>query len=464
MKEMLRLVIAFTIVFIFEGSLYAQIDADATEKTVALYNNLKKMQNSNNFMFGQEFFNSFRFTGDLHGDETYSDSHAVTGSHPAVLGSDFHYYLEKNATERGYHTDAVKWAFQQGFVITFDWHVSARNTSSYECAGAPANLAKNIANGNDNGDRDWYLGELDKVIDIINEDLVVDGVTIPIVFRPLHEMNGGWFWWGTCSGLTAAEYKALYQLTVDYVKERTKSVLFCWSPNSPFGTDRYPGDEYVDVVGVDSYEVTATTLRTELGKVVDHAQQHDKVAVFSETGNRTNAGTSPGDNAARYWKDVVLPGIMDDPGGKSKKIAWVLTWINASWSYPYVPHSGSSAAAKSSFTDFKNSPNVLFGDEIDDMYSEVPDVPVSVEGDLEARSGDLQVAPVPTGDRLMIKLNNFRKPTRLSIYSASGQLIRETEAVNEEVVLDVKSILNSGLYLIRATDSRKTISKKFIVD
>lgn len=463
MKKILRLVLAFDILLIFANSLCAQVDTDATEKTVALYNNLKKMQNSNNFMFGQEFFNSFRFAGDLHGDETYSDSHAVTGSHPAVLGSDFHYYLEKNATERGYHTDAVKWAFQQGYVVTFDWHISARNTTSYECGTAPANLAKNIANGNTD-DRAWFLGELDKVIEIINEDLVVEEDTIPIVFRPLHEMNGGWFWWGTCSGLTATEYKALYQLTVDYVKERTKSVLFCWSPNSPFNPDRYPGDEYVDVVGVDSYEVTTTSLRTEVGKVVDHAQQHNKVAVFSETGNRTNAGTSPGDNAARYWKDIVLPGILDDPSGKAKKIAWVLTWINASWSYPYVPHSGSSVAARSSFTDFKNSPNVLFGDELDDMYTYIPDIPVSVEGDLEATSRDLQLAPVPTNDRLVIKLNNFRKPARLSIYNANGKLIRETEVVNEEIILEVKNILNTGVYLIQASDGRKTISKKFIVN
>src|SRR5687768_10955589 len=80
---------------------YAQVNNDLTEKTSILYNNLKVVQNSNYVLFGQEFFNSFRFnSGSAHGDETYSDSKAVTGSHPAVLGSDFHYYLEKNATER----------------------------------------------------------------------------------------------------------------------------------------------------------------------------------------------------------------------------------------------------------------------------------------------------------------------------------------------------------------------------
>jgi len=382
-----KLPFVFLALFFLTNQLWAQIDTDVSEKTKALYDNLKKIQNSDNFMFGQEFFNSFRFSsGSAHGDEAFSDAFQITGAHPAVLGSDFHYYIEKNATERGYHTDAVKWAYQQGYVITFDWHISARNTTSYECGTAPANLAKNIANGNINGDRDWYLGELDKVISIINEDLIVDGENIPIVFRPLHEMNGGWFWWGACSGLTADEYKALYQLTVTYVKDRTNSVLFCWSPNSPFNLDRYPGDEYVDIVGVDAYEVNTTSLRTELGKVVDYAQAHDKVAVFSETGDRNSDAT-----AGLYWKDIILPGIMDDPSGKSKKIAWVLTWINASWSEPYVPHSGSSATVKQSFIDFKNSPNVLFGDEIDDLYTYVAPVLVQsivVKGEGDATSID----------------------------------------------------------------------------
>jgi mannan endo-1,4-beta-mannosidase len=221
---------------------FAQIDSDVTEKTSVLYSNLKTIQNSNNFLFGQEFFNSFKFSsGGSHGEETYSDCFAVTGVHPAVLGSDFHYNLEKDATERGYQTEAVKWAYQHGYVITFDWHVSARGTTSYEYQGAPANLANNIATI-DGEDRAWYLGELDKVIDIINDDLVVNAENIPIVFRPLHEMNGNWFWWGS-AGISAANYKLLYQLTVDYVKERTTSVLFCWSPNSPFNlgrTGRWP--------------------------------------------------------------------------------------------------------------------------------------------------------------------------------------------------------------------------------
>ena len=123
----------------------AQIDTDATEKTVTLYNNLKLIQNSDQFLFGQEFFNSFRFSsGSAHGDETYSDCYEVTGTHPAVLGSDFHYYLTKDPSERSYHTEAVKWAFQKGYVITFDWHLSGRGTTTYQFGESTKDLVDSI--------------------------------------------------------------------------------------------------------------------------------------------------------------------------------------------------------------------------------------------------------------------------------------------------------------------------------
>lgn len=443
----------------------AQVDSDATVKTKALYFNLKKMQDSDQFLFGQEFFNSFRFSsGSAHGNEEDSDSKAVTGAHPAVLGSDFHYYLEKNDTERGFHTQAVKWAYQQGYVITFDWHLSARGTTSYEYSPSSANLAKNIVN-NSNGDRDWYYGELDKIIEIINEDLVVDDDTIPIIFRPLHEMNGSWFWWGSSGTGTTDNYKALYQLTVDYIKERTRSVLFCWSPNISFNSNYYPGDEYVDVVGVDGYELTTTTLREQVGAVVDFAMEHDKIAALTETGYRIDQGSVAGDNArAAYWVDVILPGIRNDPAGKAKKIAWVLTWINSSWSFPYVPHTGSSAGAKQDFIDFKNSEAAVFGDEIPfDMYVIDDTEPVtSVENRAQGFNG-LELSPMPAENVVTIRLNDFQAPVRVVIYDTKGMLVDQAVTYEKEISLDITDAMRSGIYLVRASDVQKTVSKKLVV-
>lgn len=448
-------------VFVFAHHANAQIDLDASEPTVMLYNNLKHIQNSGQFLFGQEFFNSFRYSsGGAHGDKEYSDSKAVTGSHPAVLGSDFHYYLEKDATERSYHAEAVKWAFQQGYVITFDWHLSGRGTTTYEYQAETKDLVNNIVNDL-NGDRAWYYGELDKVIDIINNDLVVNGEKIPIVFRPLHEMNGGWFWWGS-QATTPANYIQFYQMVVSYVKERTNTVLFCWSPNTPTNFDYYPGDEFVDVLGVDAYEVNAMTVRTQLAPIVDHAQANDKVAVFSETGYRSNSGTMAGDNArSAYWKSTVLPAILDDPAGKAQKIAWVLTWINATWSVPYVPHVNSTAEAKQSFIDFKKSPYVMFGDEAPDMYNPIPIVGIAEN---QQDTAEIALYPNPVNDKLTLTLSGFATFSNARIYDVQGRLVHEMTIANGTIVIDADEILRAGLFILKVSDSGKTLSKKFLVN
>jgi mannan endo-1,4-beta-mannosidase len=457
-----RIFIYFRILSFLSATTFAfhasgQVNNHVTDKTQYLYDNLKKIQNSSSFLFGQEFFNSFKYSsGSAHSDETFSDAKTITGSHPALLGSDFHYYLEKDATERGYHTDAVKWAFQQGYVITFDWHISARGTSSYSFSGSPANLANNIVNDL-NGDRTWYFGELDKVIKIMNEDLVVNNDTIPIVFRPWHEMNGNWFWWGS-SAISAANYKLLYALTVDYVKARTRTVLFAWTPNTPVDFNYYPGDNYVDVLGVDIYEATATSLRTQLGSIVDYAQSHDKIAVLSETGNRVT-----NDNASLYWKNTILPAILDDPTGKAKKIAWVLTWINASWSNPYVPYSSSGSTAKQSFIDFKNSPNVLFGDEIPDMYSFMSEI-VAVDDEVKNNLPNLQVFPIPSSNMLTINMKGFKKPRQITIYDAIGKQIYKNEVRMDEVTFSTKDILKSGAYMLKVTDQKDSVMRKLLIN
>lgn len=434
----------------------AQIDPDASDKTLALYQNLKVIQNKEQFLFGQEFFNSFRYSaGGAHGEKEYSDSKAVTGAHPAVLGSDFHYYLDKSDTERAYHTEAVKWAYQQGYVITFDWHLSGRGTNTYQYDAATKDLANNIVNGL-NGDREWYFGELDKAIAIINEDLVVEGEQIPIVFRPLHEMNGGWFWWGSRS-TNPENFKTLFRLTVDYFKERTSTVLFCWSPNSPVNFNYYPGDEYVDILGLDAYEVTESSFRQQIAPIVDHAQANGKVAVFSETGNRTDNG----EEASNYWKNTVLPGIVDDPSGKGLKIAWVLTWINASWSFPYVPHPNSSQAAKQSFIAFKEAPQVLFGDEIPSMYEQLA---LGIdETKKEQERDDLKLYPMPNTNELHIHLKGFAQRTAISIYDMNGKLVYQMKTSSEKTKLNVQGILEPGMYLVKAFDRNKTISKKLLI-
>ena len=85
---------------------------------------------------------------------------------------------------------------------------------------------------------------------------------IAVVWRPLHEASGGWFWWGTAS---AECYVQLYRLVFKRMVETNKlnNLIWVWNINTDpaFGYDYsalnaawYPGDDYVDIVAVDIYD------------------------------------------------------------------------------------------------------------------------------------------------------------------------------------------------------------------
>lgn len=70
----------------------------------------------------------------------------------------------------------------------------------------------------------------------------------PILFRPFHEADGTWFWWGKYG----VEYASkLYQFTYDYLTKEKGLNNLIWVWNS---MGAYPGDEYVDIISIDVYE------------------------------------------------------------------------------------------------------------------------------------------------------------------------------------------------------------------
>jgi len=95
-----------------------------------------------------------------------------------------------------------------------------------------------------------FYEELDKVSVGLYE---LTKANINIMFRPFHEMNGGWFWWGN----KKEQFKKLWIMTYEYlVKEkRLNNMLWCYSPDAgqPDYLLYYPGDIYVDIVGLDAY-------------------------------------------------------------------------------------------------------------------------------------------------------------------------------------------------------------------
>lgn len=76
---------------------------------------------------------------------------------------------------------------------------------------------------------------------------------IPIIFRPYHEMNGSWFWWGG----KPERFKPLWSMTYDRFVNKFKlnNLLWAWTPDKPYPgvEDYFPGLDHVDLLGTDIY-------------------------------------------------------------------------------------------------------------------------------------------------------------------------------------------------------------------
>ena len=186
--------------------------------------------------------------------------------------------------------------------------------------------------------RAWYAKSLTEIANFLNCLVDDDGRRIPVIYRYPHENDGGWFWWGKghCS---ADDYIALCRLTNRFLKKKCgdDAILFAYTPTGEWPDEaglleRYPGDEFCDVIGVSEYGIekgetdeevvrhNADALRRArtLTKV---AKERNLIACFAEAG----CGNS---REAHYW-DRVLE-IMTAP---DVHLAWIATW-GGSGTYP----------------------------------------------------------------------------------------------------------------------------------
>ncbi|NLR91707.1 glycoside hydrolase family 26 protein [Flammeovirga agarivorans] len=331
----------------------AQVDKKATAETKNLYKNLKVLKD-NRFMFGHHFTELSGCYPEQwvdHKDvKNKSDVYSGLGTYPMLFSYDFG---DKNFHK---YEERIKKAYQRGGVITVSWHTSNPVTGgkSYDLKGSPV---KEIMPGGKANKQ--YKKWLDEIV------LFAHNVAIPIIFRPLHENTGDWFWWGS-SSCTPEEYKAAWRYTVDYLKKKkVHNFLYAYSPSKGEYDERYPGDEYVDICGTDFYGETnefPDDFIAAIRKTVEFANEHNKIAALTEFGFRK--GIQRCENP-KYYTDMILKPIINDP--VASQITFALTWRNNSIKKGYwVPIKGDIFFEN--FVEFHNHPSTLFIDDKINLY------------------------------------------------------------------------------------------------
>lgn len=118
-----------------------------------------------------------------------------------------------------------------------------------------------------------FKSQLDNIALFLHNLKGDKGESIPVIFRPWHEHNGSWFWWGYLH-CTVEEYKQLWQLERNYLvnEKKDKNIVFAYSPDK-FVTktkylERYPGDTYIDIFGFDNY---AGCFKQHRNHIVDYS-------------------------------------------------------------------------------------------------------------------------------------------------------------------------------------------------
>jgi mannan endo-1,4-beta-mannosidase len=337
------------------------VDPNATPETVALFYNLKKLAKTKFAIGQQDAFNSFYNNG----SSAQSDIKKTTGYDPSLIGSDFMFITDKNNNGQANNwfyqqeviiTDDVKEAYAKGMINIFSWHIREPNKEDSFYASDMTDAVKttafkSILPGGVN--HAWYKTKLDKIASVVSNLKGSNGELIPIIFRPFHEFDGNWFWWGAnyCS---PEEYKAAFQFTVDYLKNTkgVHNILYAFSPDNSYSTStnylsRYPGDDYVDLLGMDNYgdfnnqgQAGSDRANAKLKMISDLATAKVKIAALTETGYQVTA-TNPAINA---WFSTYLYNALT---ANNIEISFVMFWNNTTSGY-WVPTPTDSNAA-----DFK---------------------------------------------------------------------------------------------------------------
>jgi len=268
-----------------QESFIQPVNPNATPEAKALLTFLYKIQGKHTLSGQHNFIN----TGSKYVDEV----HRITGKYPVLWGSDFSFCVEGENFRRFQHCgpanlsdpadsayilditldqarqmmiDEAIAKYKAGHIITLMWHgcyptdgdcCEGKSIWAMENRPTPEIWNELITPGTDLNDQ-WKK----QVDDIASYLKILQEESIPVLWRPYHEMNGVWFWW--CNQKGENGFPKLWQMMYRYLTDhhQLNNLIWVWNTNAPrdipgdeaFDYELFwPGSDYVDVLAADVY-------------------------------------------------------------------------------------------------------------------------------------------------------------------------------------------------------------------
>ena len=177
-----------------------------------------------------------------------------TGKKPALLGLDFMDHA--GAIQPDWINnpdiikDAVNWKNNHG-IVAFCWHWRDPSHKTYEFYTQKTDFDPRTIFEPQSPEYAAMMRDMDIIAGYLKE---LQDNDVAVLWRPLHEASGGWFWWGS-QGAEAC--KKIWQIMFDrFIKEHgLRNLIWVWTSEANSNARNwYPGDEYVDIVGLDIYD------------------------------------------------------------------------------------------------------------------------------------------------------------------------------------------------------------------
>lgn len=349
-------------------------DKQATQETKALYSNLWAIAQKG-FMFGHH--DDLMYGRKWYNEPGRSDTKDVCGDYPGVYSLDFG-ELSDNRHEGNTETEirrrCILEARQRGMVITACAHWNNPLTGGDSWDNTSNQVAKEILSSGSETNKK-FTQWLDRLADFVMGLKDDQGRQIPIIFRPFHEHTQSWPWWGSrCT--TEQEFIDLWHFTVDYLKNRgVHQFIYVISPqmdnqkNEEDFLFRWPGDDYVDIIGMDCYQgLSPTVFAANIKTICKLAKKKSKPCCVSETGVE-------GFTATDYWtKQILTPAT-------GRTLSYIVTWRNKfvggndSDNHYFSVWKGHPS--EKDFVKFYKSSITFFCNDLPDMYTAAEGITVN---------------------------------------------------------------------------------------